>query len=257
MLLLNRVEKHGHIFFKYRGQFPVIIFLFLIPFLYFLPSNISEFHKQIWILISVVLCCLGLLIRFYTIGTTLKGTSGRNRERQIAESLNSEGIYSIIRHPLYLGNYFIWLGVSFFTYNIYFLFTVTLLFWLYYGYIIFIENQFLLKKFGNDYIKWCQSTNILLPSFANYKRTTIKFSIKSVLRREYPGILAVVIAFTYIDILRIFMNIESFEEYYELSSIYSKINPVILYVLIFTLILASVLKLLKKYTNELNEKDRS
>ena len=97
MLLLNRVEKHGHIFFKYRGQFPVIIFLFLIPFLYFLPSNISEFHKQVWILISVVLCCLGLLIRFYTIGTTLKGTSP-NSSKVYCKFLKSIFISSAISY---------------------------------------------------------------------------------------------------------------------------------------------------------------
>ena len=53
------------------------------------------------------------MIRIYTVGTTPAGTSGRNRDKQIAEKLNKTGVYSIIRHPLYLGNLLIWLGVAF------------------------------------------------------------------------------------------------------------------------------------------------
>ena len=56
-------------------------------------------------MISIVLCFVGFLVRFYTIATSAKDTSGRNTKQQVANSLNTKGIYSIIRHPLYFGNY--------------------------------------------------------------------------------------------------------------------------------------------------------
>ena len=54
---------------------------------------------------------MGFLFRAWAIGTTPAGTSGRNTKEQVAEVLNSTGIYSIVRHPLYVGNYFMWIGI--------------------------------------------------------------------------------------------------------------------------------------------------
>ena len=96
---------------------------------------------------------LGFLVRFYTIGTTPKGTSGRNTKEQVADVLNSSGMYSMVRHPLYLGNYLIWLGISLASFNIYFAVIMSLLFWLYYERIMFAEERFLERKFGDDFIK--------------------------------------------------------------------------------------------------------
>ena len=46
------------------------------------------------------------------VGFTPRGTSGRNtKEGQVAESLNTLGMYSMCRHPLYLGNLLMWLGI--------------------------------------------------------------------------------------------------------------------------------------------------
>ena len=120
MALVNSLENQGNFLFKYRGQFPVILFVLVVPFLY-CSKEIPSFEKQIWNYIALSISVVGFLIRFYTIGTTQKGTSGRNRKEQIADYLNSTGIYSTVRHPLYLGNYLIWIGTAIFTYNVYFI----------------------------------------------------------------------------------------------------------------------------------------
>ena len=153
MSLVNSWEEQGNFLFKYRGQFPVLLFLLAVPFL-FLTDVVNETDKIIWNSVSVFVSIIGFLIRFYTIGTTPKGTSGRNTKKQIADFLNSVGIYSILRHPLYLGNYLIWIGIAIFTYNIYFIIILSLLFWLYYERIMFAEEKFLEKKFGEEYITW-------------------------------------------------------------------------------------------------------
>ncbi len=245
MSLVNSLEKQGNFLFKYRGQFPVLLFILAVPFL-FLTDMVNETDRIIWNSVSVIVSVIGFLIRFYTIGTTPKGTSGRNTKQQIADYLNSVGIYSTVRHPLYLGNYLIWIGIAIFTYNIYFIVIVSLLFWLYYERIMFAEERFLEKKFGEEYITWSNSIPAFIPSFKNYTKTTIPLSFKSILRREYAGILASVIGFSFIDVIRIYVetNILNF-------------TPVVLCVLLISLVLVLVLRSLKHYTNILTEIDRS
>lgn len=245
MSLVNSFEEQGNFLFKYRGQFPVLIFLVAVPFLC-LTDMVNETSQIILNSISVFVAVIGFLIRFYTIGTTTKGTSGRNTTQQIADCLNSVGIYSTVRHPLYLGNYLIWIGIAIFTYNIYFIVIISLLFWLYYERIMFAEERFLEKKFGEEYITWSNRIPAFIPSFKNYTKTTIPLSFKSILRREYAGVLAAVIGFSFIDVVRIYVetNILNF-------------TPVVLWVLIISLVLVFFLRSLKHYTNILTEKDRS
>ena len=133
MALFQTIEKQGNFLFKYRGQFPILLFFLAIPFIYSTDYHLlNEKYNTFLLYISVVLSIVGFLIRFYTIGTTTSGTSGRNTKKQIASILNTKGIYSIIRHPLYLGNYLIWLGISLYTFNLYFLIFMSLFFWLFY-----------------------------------------------------------------------------------------------------------------------------
>ena len=192
----------------------------------FLTDMVSEKVQIFLNSVSVFVSIIGFLIRFYTIGTIPKGTSGRNTNQQIADYLNSVGIYSTVRHPLYLGNYLIWIGIAIFTYNIYFIVIISLLFWLYYERIMFAEERFLEKKFGEEYISWSSSIPAFIPSFKNYTKTTIPFSFKSILRREYAGILAAVLGFSFIDVIRIYIetNILNF-------------TPVVLWVLLISLVL--------------------
>jgi len=245
MSLVDSWEKQGNYLFKYRGQFPVLLFLIAIPFLYCTPQVDSN-DQLIWNIVAVLICILGFVIRLYTIGTTPKGTSGRNTKEQIADILNSTGIYSLVRHPLYLGNYLIWIGVAIFTYNIYFIIIVTLLFWLYYERIMLAEERFLERKFGNKYLHWSNSTPAFFPSFKSFKKSSIQFSVKSVLRREYSGVLAAVIGFVFVDLVRLYIRNNNMS-----------ISPSILKILIAISIIVFILRSLKHYTNILEEKDRS
>ena len=105
MALINEIEKQGNFLFKYRGQFPIVLFILAIPFIYFTDSICLQIENN-FTLAAIVLSSIGFVIRAYTIGTTPRGTSGRNTKEQVAEELNRTGIYSMLRHPLYLGNYF-------------------------------------------------------------------------------------------------------------------------------------------------------
>jgi len=203
MALLHSFENSGNFLFRKRGQIPVILFVLAIPVIYLTDySQLSDIQLKILTYISIFLSIVGFYIRAVSIGTTPKGTSGRNTKSQVAESLNSTGIYSMVRHPLYLGNYLMWIGIVCFTFNFYFVIVVSLAFWLYYERIMFAEERFLERKFGDDYLEWSKSVPAFIPSFKNYIKNVVPFSFKSVLRREYSGVLATVVGFAFIDYLR-------------------------------------------------------
>ena len=196
-------------------------------------------------IVAIIVSLIGFMVRAYAIATTPKGTSGRNTSEQVAESLNTSGIYSTLRHPLYLGNYLMWIGIVIFTFNIYFFLIVSLAFWLYYERIMFAEERFLEKKFGDNYLEWSKTVPAFIPSFTNYKKNEIPFSFKSVLRREYSGVLATTIGFAFIDLLRLYFTENKIEW-----------QRITVYAVIAALIIVVIMKIIKN-TGLLKEEGRS
>lgn len=249
MALIHSLEKNGNILFKYRGQIPVILFLMSVPAIYFTDYQFLEGNEHlncILLIICGVFSLAGQVIRAIAIGTSNKNTSGRNTKEQVAEALNTKGIYSTVRHPLYLGNYFMWIGIVMFTYNIWFILSVSLLFWLYYERIMFAEERFLERKFGESYVNWSLKIPPFWPSFKNYEKSEIPFSMKTILRREYSGVTATILGFVFVDFLR-----GSFSAG---ELVYTDMQ---MYVAIGALLLTVVLRSLKHYTKVLFEADRS
>ncbi|MFO8129601.1 MAG: isoprenylcysteine carboxylmethyltransferase family protein [Bacteroidales bacterium] len=249
MALIHSFEKSGNTLFRNRSYFPLILFAAAIPVI--LTTNYQDIHqtlRDILTIIAIITSLSGFLIRAVSIATTPKGTSGRNtKSGQVAESLNHSGIYSMVRHPLYLGNFLMWIGIAIFTFNIYFIIIVSFVFWLYYERIMFAEERFLERKFGDDYLQWSGRTPAFFPSFKHYEPNRMPFSIKSVLRREYSGFLATVLSFTFIDFLR----------QYAMHGWPFEWNRISLYALVISLILTLTLRTLKHHTRLLNESDRS
>ena len=237
----------GDFLFKYRGQIPILLFIVVVPFIN--NTSYDNFSSKLIeqnMILSFVISFLGLLIRAYTVGTTPAGTSGRNREKQIAKKLNKTGVYSIVRHPLYLGNFLIWFGVSFFTINTIFSFFLIIFFGIYYSKIMKTEENFLEEKFKNDFLFWKNITPMFIPSFKNFKKSKYDFSIKTVLKREYSSLLATVISFLYIQSI---INISIDNE------IIISFNMWI--ILIVTIIITLILRTLKKHTSFLNQSGRT
>lgn len=249
MALVHSFENNGNVLFKYRGQIPVILFILSIPAIYFTDYQFLNEHESLD-LILLITCAVfsfsGQVIRAIAIGTSNKHTSGRNTKEQVAEALNTKGIYSTVRHPLYLGNYFMWIGIVMFTYNIWFILTVSLLFWLYYERIMFAEERFLERKFGQDYVDWSMKVPAFWPSMKNHIKTEIPFSMKTILRREYSGITATIIGFVFVAFLRDWFS--SGEVHFK--SVYG-------IVIAIALLISLVFRTLKHNTKLLYEADRS
>ena len=247
MALVQSFEKQGNFLFKYRGQFPVVLFILSVPFILISDYTLINYKEHnIFMFLAISISVVGFFVRFYTIGTTHKGTSGRNTKEQVADVLNSSGMYSVVRHPLYLGNYLIWLGISLASFNIYFAIVMSLLFWIYYERIMFAEERFLERKFGADYLSWASKLPAFLPSILNFKKSDTKFSIITVLRREYASVLAAVVGFTFIEVLRTYSRTKNWN-----------ISDCTLELLAGTIVLVLILRSLKHYTIKKKKKDRS
>ena len=145
----------------------------------------------------------GQVIRILTVGFTPKNTSGRNTiNGQIADELNVTGIYSLVRHPLYLGNFFMWLGPVLFLRSIGVTIVFGLIYWLYYERIMFAEEQFLRRKFGDIYDKWSGKVSSFIPFSFKYISPGLPFSVKNVLKREYNSFVNIFVIFTLLDLFR-------------------------------------------------------
>lgn len=203
MLLVRAFEEQGRVLFKYRGYFPVLLFLLVIPFMGFREEVVVQGDVRTFIFVlSLLVTVTGILVRAFTIGHTPKGTSGRNTQAQKAEVLNKTGIYSLVRHPLYVGNFLIWAGIGIFTYEPVYLILLILIFWLYYERIMYAEERFLEGKFGQELSHWAAEVPAFIPRLKGYRPSEHPFSVKKVLRKEYSGFMATVIGFVYVAFLR-------------------------------------------------------
>lgn len=248
MAFINSFETEGNMLFRHRGQIPIVLFLLAIPVVYYTNVDyLAGKPEEVLTVLAILLSAFGFVIRAIAIATTPKGTSGRNtKEGQVAESLNTTGIYSMVRHPLYVGNYFMWIGIVLYTFNFWFVIVVTLLFWLYYERIMYAEERFLERKFGDAYMSWANATPAFIPMFGKYVKNVVPFSFKSVLRREYSGVLATVLGFVFINDLRIYFTNGEINW-----------NTPWHIALLAALLFAFILRSLKHYTSVLNEEGRS
>jgi protein-S-isoprenylcysteine O-methyltransferase Ste14 len=197
MALREELERSGNWLFRWRSYMPLFL---VVPVL--LVTCHHDYLDQerawpdYWGLFCMAVSFVGLGVRIATVGCVPGGTSGRNTTAgQVADALNTTGMYSIVRHPLYLGNFVIWLGVAMYCGVWWFVVIVALLFWLYYERIMFAEEEFLRRKFGDTYVEWAAATPAFLPRLREWRRAELPFSLRSVLRREYPGLFGIVAAF--------------------------------------------------------------
>lgn len=201
MALVSEIKIQGDWLFKYRSYLPVIL---LIPGLYFFgAADFVNINYTSTLVFAVSLSLVGTCIRAFTVGQSGENTSGRNTSvGQIADSLNTTGIYSLVRHPLYLGNFLMWLGISVLTFHFWFITVFALMYFLYYERIMFAEESFLTDKFGSEYIYWSRSVPPFIPKFGNYIGNKERFNWSKVIIQEKSTWLNLIIVFTVFHIWR-------------------------------------------------------
>lgn len=249
MALQEEFESQGSRLFKYRGSIPIILLVTGIIIFVFSKMNSTGFENYISLQIYELLCLLisfiGLGIRIYTVAYTPENTSGRNTKIQKADVLNTTGIYSIVRHPLYVGNFFMWMGIAMLVQSLWYMFAFVLIYWIYYERIMFAEEQFLRRKFGEVYLVWSKKTPAFLPSIKNYSSPSISFSWKKALKKEKNGFAAIFL---------VFFMFRAIGDYINTGGLV--LNSWLAYTTAVTFILYFILKYLKRYTTMFDEENR-
>jgi protein-S-isoprenylcysteine O-methyltransferase Ste14 len=180
----------GDWFFRRRSFIPLIPIGYLLfsTAQHPLPTGGLLWHP-FWITLSLGLGALGLAIRAAVIGFAPSGTSGRATKFMRADTLSTSGMYSVVRHPLYLGNALLWLGVAAFVGRpISILLTVTF-FGICYRHIMRAEEAFLCARFPQRFSVWAQSRPAIIPTArSRWVWPRRRFSIMSVLGRDYSAL---------------------------------------------------------------------
>jgi lipid A Kdo2 1-phosphate O-methyltransferase len=207
MALQEEFEKQGSFLFRWRSYIPAAIIL---TSLFFVPDyryfNHSYTHHIYFAGVCFLFSLFGLFIRCFTIGYAPEKTSGRNTKKQVAETVNQSGIYSLIRHPLYVGNFFLFFGIVLFVKSLSLTLIFILFYWMYYERIMYTEEQFLRGKFGQKYLLWADKTPAILPNFKEYKTAGLSFSFKNILKREYPSLFGIVLMFLLYELMFVYVN---------------------------------------------------
>ncbi|MDH3524334.1 MAG: DUF1295 domain-containing protein [Acidobacteriota bacterium] len=151
-----------------------------------------------WVAAGLALAALGLALRLYCVGYAPAGTSGRHR-RQYAAALNTFGIYSVVRHPLYLGNVLVWAGASLTSGWPAGAAVSALLGAAVFGAIARHEDAFLRERFGAGFEEWSRVTPAFLPRPALWRTARRPFDWGRAVASEYStlhtlGILALLFA---------------------------------------------------------------
>jgi protein-S-isoprenylcysteine O-methyltransferase Ste14 len=202
MFFRAELEKSGSWLFRYRSflalaGFPMIA-AGLKSFTYIDHSHrINEW----WQIVCFSISMSGLALRIFTIGFVPRRTSGRNTDRQIADTLNITGMYSIVRNPLYLGNFLMMLGFAMFFHHWWLVFTATFICALSYYCIVQAEEAFLRERFGVVYERWAAERPAFIPKLSAWKRPALPFCWRTVLRREYTGFFIVTAGFFLLDVI--------------------------------------------------------
>ena len=211
MALQEELKVQGDYLFRHRSYLPIVILVVgMAVFAY------SEYHRievsDTWVskyydYICLAVSLFGLFIRIVTVGRTPPNTSGRNTKGgQLADELNTTGIYSMLRHPLYLGNFFMWLGVAMLTQNAWFVVSFILFYAFYYERIMYAEEAFLRNKFGQVYLDWAAGVPAIIPSFKHQLKAKYPFNIRKVLVKEKNGLWAVFLLFWIFMLIRDFIS---------------------------------------------------
>jgi protein-S-isoprenylcysteine O-methyltransferase Ste14 len=148
---------------------------------------------------ALCLAWLGTLLRCAAVAFAPDGTSSRDTHALRAPSLNSTGMYSVMRHPLYAGNGLMWIGAAISTRVWWLAVIVGLAYALYIERVIAFEESFLQQSFGDAFSTWAARTPAFSPKWALWTPPRGRFAWRR-LASEHNGLLAIATAFVLLQL---------------------------------------------------------
>ena len=192
MKLLDQLVQDGDRLFRGRSYLPLLMVpVFIAGVITTPPPFSTRTAERAWEYLSVAVALAGLGLRIWAVGSAPSGTSERSTTNPRASQLRTTGAYSIIRHPLYVANALMALGLSLFPGVWYLPVILVLATWLYYERIAIREEAFLAERFGAEFEAWSSRVPACRPSFAAYRPSAQAYSWRKVLRHEFHGLLVI------------------------------------------------------------------
>lgn len=138
---------------------------------------------------GLALCVLGAVIRFVTVGFIPPGTSSPSRQLQ-SHALNTEGPYAVVRHPLYLGNLCITVGLLCIAHEPWAWTLGFGYFLLSHALIVRAEEALLRRTFTAQYDQWAARVPAWLPRLSSLTALKGPFDWKRAVQREVNPLVA-------------------------------------------------------------------
>ncbi len=252
-MLQKELVRQGNWLFRWRSYLPFLV----------LPLVVSSFRNSTWVneafgngfeeawdLACYVLALTGLALRISVVGFVPRGTSGRNAVTQNADVLNTTGLYSVVRHPLYFANFIVFIAFVLLFKSLLLVLFMGLAYFLYYERIMMAEEKFLDEKYGRFYRSWAATTPAFLPRFSGFARPALPFSWRSALVREFHTLFLISAAFAIVEMLEaMLLENQSFIEWVADEPIWTGI-------FVFSAVFYLVVRTIKKNTNWLKVEGR-
>ena len=197
--LVEEWTRAGTWLFRWRSYLPLLVLASLTALSFAFPSSAAG-QLDGWELAGMLVSLAGLGLRVWTVGHAPAGTSGRGTRKLEAASLSTEGVYSVVRHPLYLGNLLVWAGVATTTGSLAAVAVTVLVFWIYNERIMLAEERFLHERFGAVFTRWAARTPALLPAPWRWRPHRLSFSLVFALGRDHAAFYAWVAATTTLEV---------------------------------------------------------
>jgi len=177
----------GKIFFKYRSYIPVP---FVLVMLIFMRPTLSS------IIIGYIIALFGELIRIWSV--SFAGSETRTTSGVGGTYLVTQGPYSIVRNPLYIGNIMLYVGIGVMSYALFpYLQIFAFLFFLFQYYcIILAEEDFLQNKFSEKFSDYKRSVSRFIPWKNNLPgniQSDIQLNVREGLKSEKRSLQAFII----------------------------------------------------------------
>ncbi|HEV7716975.1 MAG TPA: isoprenylcysteine carboxylmethyltransferase family protein [Steroidobacteraceae bacterium] len=179
----SRLVALGDFSFRYRGYLlPVAVILL------FIPSPHFAADPAVAGVVGFLIAVLGQAVRIVTIGLAYIIRGGRDH-KVYADTLVTTGLYSHCRNPMYVGNFFLLLGLAIASNSWVFALVGMPLSLGMHKAIVAAEEHFLRTKFGTQFDDYCTRVSRWVPRLAGLAQTVrgMQFEWRRVVMKEYAA----------------------------------------------------------------------
>ncbi len=177
---------YGNFVFRYRDYLAPVIVLLIVVLTRPRPWGGDPRRDLVLDAVGLAVALCGQALRVVVIGLAYIQRGGKNK-RIAADRLVTDGVFAHCRHPLYVGNFLLFVGLMLIWNSP----------WAYIlgvggvGFSLFsmayAEEAFLRRKFGAEYDAYCARVNRFVPDLRGIGQTIARFEFdwKRVVRKDY------------------------------------------------------------------------